>query len=228
MGNPAGNLSLATALVAGELARWFGLVTPPFAIVQVVDIDIPMEGYGFMDKGPAFVSRELEGAPGDGGDIFLSRLNNPDDVSKLVIFDTWIRNADRCSPDPEVPFNRDNLFFTPIGRKFDLVVFDHSHCFVETTLEAELEGGHLLDDARIYGNFPEFSRHLNGRAIEAGAARLHQIDAGVAQEIIGSIPADWGITTSVKTAWADLILRRAQKVADYVPLRLMDQQCFKF
>ena len=39
---------------------------------------------------PLYRARELEGAPGDGGDIFLSRLNNPDDVSKLVIFDTWI------------------------------------------------------------------------------------------------------------------------------------------
>ena len=127
-----------------------------------------------------------------------------------------------------MPFNRDNLFFTPIGRKFDLIAFDHSHCFVETTLEDELRGNHLVEDPRIYGNFPEFSRHLNGRAIEAGTARLRQIDARTAQEIIGSIPAEWGITTSVKTAWADLIVRRALAVANYIPSKLMDQQCFKF
>jgi hypothetical protein len=110
IGNPAGNDSLATELVAGELAAWFGVRTPPFAIIPVVDIEIPMIGVGHMQNGPAFISREIEGSTAAGGDVFLKRLVNPDDVSKLIVFDTWIRNPDRCPPEG-LPTNRDNLFF---------------------------------------------------------------------------------------------------------------------
>jgi hypothetical protein len=68
MGNPAGAISLATELVAGELARWLGLKTPEFAILGVVDLEIPMAGVGNMLNGPGFISREMKGTVGDGSD----------------------------------------------------------------------------------------------------------------------------------------------------------------
>src|SRR5262245_53584854 len=58
MGNPAGLDALAEELVGTELARWIGLKTPPFAIVNVRDIEIPMIDRGYMRQGPAFISRE--------------------------------------------------------------------------------------------------------------------------------------------------------------------------
>ncbi|SNT11677.1 hypothetical protein SAMN05216374_2759 [Tardiphaga sp. OK246] len=224
MGNPAGPVALATELVAAELARWLGLKTPPFAIVQLVDLDVPMIERGYMLHGPAFISKEIDGLTADGGDVFLSRLHNPEDISKLVVFDTWIRNADRCPPDPQnTPYNRDNLFFTPSGRKFQIVVFDHSHCFVEGTLEDELGQPHLLDDERIYGNFPEFSAYIRPDAVQAAVARLRQIDTNVVQEVLGSIPQQWGISGSIKAAWCHLICARANKVAEFIPGKLLDE-----
>jgi hypothetical protein len=221
MGNPAGNVALATELVGGELAQWFGLKTPPFAVVPVSDIDIPMIGHGYMTHGPGFISKEIDGLTSDGGDVFLSKLSNPEDVSKIIIFDTWIRNADRCPPDPgNIPFNRDNLFFTPEGRKFHLVAFDHSHCFVETTLEDELGGAHLVEDEQIYGRFPEFAPYITADAVGAAVARLGQMTPATAKEIVDSVPAKWAVSIGTRAAWCDLICERAQRVAKYAPGKL--------
>lgn len=224
MGNPAGELALATELVAGELAAWYGLQVPPFAIVGVLDIEIPMIGRGNMRFGPGFISREIEGAPSDGADIFLKKINNPDDVSKIVFFDTWIRNADRWPPEAaNLPGNRDNLFFTPVDRKFDLVALDHSHCFVETTLADELSSPHLLEDDGVYGNYPEFRPLITAQAVAAAATRLRQIDISIVREIVESIPPEWGVTVGERRGLADLICRRALRVADYLPAKLVAQ-----
>jgi hypothetical protein len=166
----------------------------------------------------------VDGQTADGGNVFLSRLQKPEDVSRLVVFDTWIRNADRCPPDPaNTPYNRDNLFFTPSGRKFHLMVFDHSHCFVEGTLEDELGRPYLVEDERIYGNFPEFAAYISPGAVLASVARLRQIDTKMVQDILGSIPQQWGVSGAMRGAWCDLICARADKVADFIPAKLLDE-----
>src|SRR4051812_31885764 len=81
LGNPAGNMSLAAELVAAELAYWFGLPIPSFAKVRLTgELQIPMLDGGELQQGPAFISKEVVGFSGPGG---LSRLTNPDDVSRL-------------------------------------------------------------------------------------------------------------------------------------------------
>jgi hypothetical protein len=172
-----------------------------------------------VQNGPAFISWEIEGSTAAGGDVFLKRLVNPDDVSKLVVFDTWIRNPDRCPPEG-LPNNRDNLFFTPIGRKFDLVALDHSHCFVETTLADELGQSHLLADESVYGFFPEFRPYIDTSAVRRAARRLLEIDMGTVKEIVGSVPPQWGVTAGSRDAWAKLICDRAERVAKFLPAKL--------
>ena len=122
MGNPAGDEALAQELVGTELARWLGLKTPPFAIVAVRELEIPMEKahQRVMREGPAFITQELKGMTGDGGATLLRRITNPEDIAKLVVLDTWIRNSDRHAPWLEGQVNGsnlDNLFFRVNGRK---------------------------------------------------------------------------------------------------------------
>lgn len=233
MDNPAGNHSLATELVAAELAVQFGLRVPPFALVQVEGIEIPMVDrasvqLGVVQPGPAFISREVEGTTGDGGDEFLRRIANREDVSKLVVFDTWIRNADRCPPNlHDVPYNRDNLFFSIEGRRFELVAIDHSHCFVEGTLDDLLAGADLLNDGAIYGYFPEFEPFIEAHAVAAAAARLRQIDIALVQAIVASVPKEWGVTAPTREAWVELICGRARRVADFVSAKLVNDPCLE-
>lgn len=219
MGNPAGTDSLACELVAAELAAWLGLRTPDFALMEIEGIEIPMHGGGVLAPGPAFITRSLQGTTGTPGDTFLKKLANADQVAKLVVFDTWIRNADRCPPigalDPTP--NYDNQFFTPEGRKFDLVALDHSHCFVETTLEDEIAGGHLAADERLYGYFPEFAPYLTDAALGSALDRLGTFDGAFAAEVVGSIPPQWEVTGAARSAWAKLMVERSWRVCDFAP-----------
>jgi hypothetical protein len=225
MGNPAGNGSLASELVGTELAALLGLTVPPFAVIAVGELEIPFHGGGQADVGPAFISRELPGVTGDGGDTFLRKLVRPLDVALLIVFDTWVRNLDRCPPpdyiDPEP--RRDNLFFTPIRQKFGLVALDHSHCFAEEGLETGLEQGQFVEDDGIYGLFPEFEPHLTGKLVQQAVEALRAVDHADVQAIVASVPIPWGLGAGLRQLWCDMIMARRDKVADHILNKLVLQ-----
>lgn len=224
MGNPAGNDSLACEIVAGELAHLIGLRVPEFAIVPL-ELDIMMDGHGTMNRGPAFVSKALPGATGDGGDIFLSRLRRPQDVAKLVLFDTWIRNHDRYPPDGALHTeeNLDNIFFTPVDRKFDLVALDHSHCFVEGELEDDLGAPSVHTDDRICGLFPEFQRFMHEVDVRHAASAIAAVNDTAVKEIIASVPHAWGPRRAMRDVWAEVIVARGRLIADAGMKKLIEQ-----
>jgi hypothetical protein len=200
MGNPAGNQSLAMELVGAELATQLGLFVPDFAIVKLADIEVPMEDYGLMAFEPAFISRELRCIPSDGGSHLVSRLADPAELALLVMFDTWIRNLDRCPPpnyfDPKPRL--DNLCFTPDGAKLKLMVIDHSHCFVEGTLEDEIGCQEFVEDPLIYGQFPEFKEYLNEQPLKRASDKMASIDVATITEIVSAVPLAWGPTQGVR------------------------------
>lgn len=225
LGNPQGNESLALELVGSELAVAAGLTVPPFAIIDVSEIEIPMSNGGTVGFGPAFISKELRGQTSDGSDTFPKRMINRQDMALLVMFDTWVRNFDRCPPedyyDPSP--RRDNLFFTPRRRKFEMVAFDHTHCFVEEDLAGGLAGTHFIEDDRVYGVFPEFRPYLTERLLRRAAAAVAQIDADVIEAIVGSVPHAWGPSAHVRERWVEQIFERGKRVEEYVFARLVPQ-----
>jgi hypothetical protein len=218
MGNPAGNQSLAMELACAELACLLGLFVPDFAILDLAEIEVPMRDCNPMEFGPAFASREFPCITSDGSATLLEMLSDPADLSLLVIFDTWIRNLDRCPPpdylDPTP--RRDNLCFTPKGRKLKLMVLDHSHCFVEGAIEDEIGDPRLASDPRIYGHFPEFEPYLNEASLRRAADKMASIDAGAIAEIVHSIPIAWGPSGPTRAMWVEHILQRQEFVADAV------------
>jgi hypothetical protein len=119
--------------------------------------------------------------------------------------------------------NRDNLFFTPVRRKFEMVVFDHTHCFVEEDLESGLRGSHFVEDDRVYGAFPEFKDFLTPTALRKASIDLARIDGRVIREIVRSVPKPWGPTTAVRDRWTEQLVARQQRVEDYVFRRLVPQ-----
>ncbi len=229
MGNPAGNDALACEIVAGELAHLIGLRVPDFAVIQL-DMPIQMVGHGLMENGPAFVSKALMGATSDGGDTFLKHLRRPQDVSKLVLFDSWIRNHDRAPPNGALnaECNLDNLFFTPVARKYDLVALDHSHCFVEGELSEELSLPGVRTDDRICGLFPEFQPFMDEAAIREAAQTIADVDEEAVREIIASIPQAWGVSRATRDVWADVILARGKLIAAAGMEKLLEQRRLEF
>lgn len=230
MGNPAGNQSLAMELVGAELATQLGLFVPDFAILELTDIEVPMLDRGRMSFGPAFVSREVKCITSDGSPHLVARLRDPDELALLVMFDTWIRNLDRCPPpdyyDPKPRF--DNLCYTPDDRKLKLMVIDHSHCFVEGELELEIGSAEFVDDSRVYGCFPEFEEYINEQRLRRAADKIVSIDVAAITEIMNSIPLAWGPTQSVRKVWVDQIAARQQRIPDVVIGQLVSQVRMEF
>ncbi len=225
MGNPQGKKRLALELVGSELAALIGLTVPPFAIVDIAGMQIEMINGGSLDFGPAFISKLLQGSPSDGGGTFLKRLANPEDVPLLIAFDTWVRNIDRCPPadylDPTPKW--DNLFFTPYKRKFEMVVFDHTHCFVEGALDDGLTGNEFVEDDRIYGAFPEFMQMVSERALRRACGTIRRVDAGAIAEIVESIPIRWRPSTGTRQRWAQKIFERGSRMEEILFSGLVPQ-----
>lgn len=235
MGNPQGNQALACELVGTELAYWFGLMVPEFALISVTDSDyLPLNDLGTrVDVGRAFVSkRVIDGINWDRGFVLLNKLRKPDDVAKLVVFDTWIMNFDRYPPDDSLAtssVNADNLLFSYAGNgKYNLIAFDHSHCFTEGDLWFDISDQDLIEDSRIFGFVPEFRSYITESGVAAAVERLRQIDKATAVEIVSSVPQEWDVTSSVINCWADLIYRRSRFVADTIFPKLIAQGSLGF
>lgn len=174
LGNPEGPNTLACELVGTRLAQWLGLPTLDFALIKIDEVDeIPFynpagESDGQALPGPAFVTREERGETWSGKTRQLNGLANPQDISRLVVFDTWTLNCDRYGPNKDrlqkPRINRGNVFLSEEAAKGKLCLkaIDHTHCFTcgrpLTTRVADLD---TIQDERVFGLFPEFRKYLN-------------------------------------------------------------------
>jgi len=160
----------------------------------------------------------MEGNVWGGGEESLKRLVNPEDLGKLVVFDTWTRNCDRHPPDPTTRKpNRNNVFFSVEGLpggQSRLIAMDHTHCFhCGNDLDGRLSRIDRVKDARIYGLFPEFVPFMKDPALrpawEEAVDQLKTLDPGWVRRIVSSIPAAWSVDSSGRDALADQICQRA-------------------
>lgn len=100
LGNRQGPHALASEYVASSLARWFGLIVPDFSILSLsADACFDLTHGHRIQPGLAFVSRHMKGRTWGGSETELRTLENKLDITRLVVFDTWVRNCDRHPPD---------------------------------------------------------------------------------------------------------------------------------
>ncbi len=159
LGGPEGPHTLACEWVATQLARWFGLSAFDFAIIPVTDDDeIPFYKGGKAQVGPAFITRAESGEPWGGTERQLDKLINPQDISRLVVFDTWTLNCDRHSLPTDGKIGkprvkRNNVFLSeeaPDGQLL-LKAMDHTHCFTcGRPLSRSLRNIDNIKDPRVF------------------------------------------------------------------------------
>jgi hypothetical protein len=219
MGNPEGEHVLACEWVGTQLARWFGLPTFEFGLIEVILGDeLPFAKSGKAKPGPAFITRADPGEPWSGKRRELKRLINPQDISRLVVFDTWTRNCDRYfeKEDGSLRINRNNVFLSeeaPAGQLL-LRAIDHSHCFTcGQSITPKLAQIDKIRDDRVYGLFPEFRRYLDRDVVGQTIADLHRLDRATVAGMTQSIPRQWDVETSARVALEDFILQRASYLA---------------
>jgi hypothetical protein len=232
MGNPAGEHALACELVGTQLAAWFGLPVFDFAIIQVTEADeLPFAKGGFAKPGPAFITRAEVGEPWSGKARELKRLTNPEDISRLVVFDTWTLNCDRHAPNNSRKPNRNNVFLSEEAPKGELLLraMDHTHCFAfGSALSRKIANIDCIQDPNIYGLFPEFRDFLDKTVVGRCADKLRQVNRQMLVEITQSIPSEWDVNSSAKEALISLLLGRANNVAECIIDRLWPQQELRF
>ena len=228
LGNPEGPHALACELVGSMLADWRGLTTLDFALVEVTeDDDIPFLKGGKVLPGPAFISRdEKSGYPWSGTVRELKSVVNPEEISGLVVLDTWTLNYDRYAPDRQ-RVHRDNVFLIQCATRrvrVKLVAMDFTHAFrLGGEINRKLAFIERRRDVRVYGRFPEFNRFLNREHVRRFSTRLGQFSRAEAEEIIARVPVAWEVTRDGRSAWATLITDRAHFVADTIESILWPQ-----
>ncbi len=221
LGNRQGPHVLATDWVGTHLAKWLGLSTFEVAILRVNEPFALPRG-GRAKTGPAFAAKAMPGDPLGRSGLRLDFLVNPEDITRLVVFDTWTLNCDRHHHDVTVRKpNYDNVYFStehvePGKRR--LIAMDHGLCFIRSGEDLTPKLGHIdkVQDEHLYGLFPEFRGELREAIVLECAARVREMDGVTAEAIIATVPAEWEVSAEARRAWADLICRRAGFVADNV------------
>jgi hypothetical protein len=244
MGGPEGEHTLAAELVATRLAQWFGLSTFDLAIV-VVDV---LDEIPFMDRdgnqtgqakyGPAFITRGESGDSWSGDERQLAKLVNPQDVARLVVFDTWLLNCDRHSwpqgnPPRPARINRNNVFLSEVAPpgQFVLKAMDHTHCFTcgrpWTNRLAAIDN---VKDGRLFGLFPEFRAFLgeDRLAIQQAVRDLRSIDRKKVIDCMQGIPKEWGVPQAALDALVELVVNRATFVAETIESKIWPQRDLDF
>ena len=214
LGNTQGPGALVKELIGTRLAAWFGLPTFDLAVIEVppelaADGGLPLGRKGeFAEPGPAIVSRFEEGESWNGTPEELARVGNVASLSRLVVFDTWVRNFDRHHP-VAAHAHHDNLFLSAEGAAaggFLFRAFDHTHCLGGGLSEAVV--GKAEDDT-VYGSFPEFEPYLDGVRLAEARNRLGRFTAADFAPVAAEVPAAWGLAPAVGDALLDFLLRRA-------------------
>lgn len=228
MGNPEGEHALACDWVGTQLAAWFGLPTLDQAIVDFDGVpELRLFNGLVAGAGPALVTRAVKGDGWSGEPRQLASLRNPDDISRLVVFDTWIRNRDRYSAGRQ---NRDNVFLRAESKQLELLAIDHTHCFGTSSgalTERVAHIGNCKDDA-VYGLFPEFKKCLKKGVVSQAAERLATIDENAVKRIVGGIPGEWRVPENAKSALVGFVVQRAAYVAATIYERLWPQREIQF
>ena len=104
LGNPGGPHRLAADWVGTPWPLWLGLPTFDYAIIQVrPENEIAFYHGNKAQPGPAFITRKDPGMTWGGDAGTLAKLINPEDVGKLVLFDTRVRNVDHYHQCPDAP-----------------------------------------------------------------------------------------------------------------------------
>ncbi|MCW5777203.1 MAG: hypothetical protein KIS87_12265 [Phycisphaeraceae bacterium] len=221
LGNRQGPHALASEYLASSLAWWFGLSVPPFAI-----LDLPADACFVLPRGvrtqpgPAFISRHVPGRTWQGSEAELRGLVNPTDVTRLMVFDTWVRNCDRHPPDLETRNpNYANVYLadTDNAAACRLMAIDHTHCFdAGRDFSERLSEIGKVKDERTYGLFPAFAPLIDPGELQWCKSLLRSVTREQVEEIVARIPREWEVDARAGAALVGLVHARAGFVADRI------------
>jgi hypothetical protein len=232
LGNPQGEHALACEYICTRLAGWFGVPIVDYAILPITEIDtFPLKDGRMARPGPAFATRTITAEPWSGSSKELKRLVNPQAITRLVVFDTWVRNDDRYPPvDTEGKRqsqwrpNYDNVLLTPeddSAKNLRLIAIDFGRGLIRgSDLPGDLTQIVAVRDEWVYGLFPEFYQFVSPGRVDAAVARLREVTREVIQAIMDAVPKEWQVDRKAVSAVCNYTCSRAGFLADTIKTRL--------
>jgi len=221
LGNRQGPHALASEFVASSLAKWFGLTVPDFAMLELsADACFDLPRGVRAQPGPAFVSRHAQGRTWQGSEAELRNLENPTDITRLMVFDTWVRNCDRHPPDltARKP-NYANVYLADTDRpgRSRLLAIDHTHCFDGgRDLSERLADIAKVKDEATFGLFPAFEPFIDTGELHWCLSLLRSVTREQVAAIVANIPAAWQVDARSAEALVAQIHGRAVFIADRI------------
>jgi hypothetical protein len=221
LGNRQGPHALAADWVASSLGQWFGLSVPSVAIMPLAlaaCFDLPRGAR--TQPGPAFISKHVDGRTWGGSEAELRTVENTSDITRLVVFDTWLRNCDRHPPDLSTRKpNYANLYLADTERsgRTRLVAIDHTHCFdCGRDFSERLSHIERIKDERTYGLFPAFKAFISASELLWCKAMLRALERTAVAGIVASIPTEWQVAPAAADALVAQVYGRAGFIADRI------------
>lgn len=137
----AGGASLISEVIAAELGTRLGLPIPEWRVMHIPDgmLDFSsVPGVLDLSGGPAFASRQVENA----NELLLAGVSSisQDLKLKILVFDWWIQNGDRC-----LGAHGGNVNLLTDANQ-NLVVIDHNAAFEQDLSAAEFRTYHVFRD----------------------------------------------------------------------------------
>lgn len=227
--NLQGPAALSSELLGTKLADWFGLPTFEYSVMSACPAD------AFADSGderqvPVFLTKEVEGDTWRGTTKELELLENPEDLSRLVVFDSFVCNSDRYllmeKNGQKLEHRNDgNVFLShdAAPKKLRLRVYDHTHCYFAVIDATNRVPTEKLEDPAVYGLFPEFKGFLDREVIKEAAAKLLELDSELIQSIVDSVPDEWIINSDSRDRWKEFISGRAEFVNKTIERKIFPQ-----
>lgn len=141
----SGGPALISELLGAELGTRMGLPIPDWRLMQIPQALIAFSAIPSVDDlrgGLAFASRAVENA----SDFSISNINSTPVTlrRKILLFDWWLRNEDRCLGDHG---GNVNLILDANG---DLNVIDHNLAFDRTFDSDAFMNGHVFRECRSF------------------------------------------------------------------------------
>lgn len=179
-GRGAGLRSLICEWVAARLATAFGLPIADYALAEVpaalLQFGPQQLELGELGDGMVFASRELSHA--QELTVTTRELVTPRQASDVLMFDWWLRNADRCLT--EYGGNVNLLWDVQAGQ---LAVIDHNQAF-----DREFDAAQFLE-MHVFGHM---WNAVSADLVEKAGYRL-RMESALAElpDIRASIPGPW-------------------------------------
>ena len=224
-----GTDSLICEFVGASLARWIGVQTPDFALIRTDSSFVEMMrglDESLAEEADGFISRYEE--PLRFTPQSIQYVKNKDMFTRLVLFDTWIRNEDRYfkKTGKSSSRNTENILLVKNGQHKDsytITAIDHAEAFREFQPKFEPEkhfGERAINDPAVFGRFPEFDPYLDWKVACRVVGRLMQVNEFEVQELFSRIPRSWALDEEIKKAFISFIVNRAAFVAENLPKKL--------